>query len=180
MIPSAASGERRPAAAIAGIDRCASLVAALTDSPGRPSKRRRAAAAAAPRLLAGGNPQIAKGDGDASVQAYLEAMPGWKQDVGRRVDAIVVANVPDVRKAVRWNTPFYGVPGRGWFLAMHCFAKYVKLTFLAGVDLRPEPPIAGKDPRARSVHVGEGPAWDVDGLAEWVRQASRLAGWDGF
>ncbi len=82
-----------------------------------------------PRLLSGGNPQIPKGDGDAPVQAYIEAMPGWKRDVGRRIDALIVQTVPDVRKAVRWNSPFYGIEGRGWFLSYHCFTEYIKVTF---------------------------------------------------
>src|SRR5262245_26985214 len=95
---------------------------------------------AKPTLLAGGNPQIAKGDGDAPVQAYIAAMPGWKRDVGRRLDALVVVTVPDVRKAVKWNSPFYGVEGQGWFLGVHCFTKYVKVTFFRGTSLRPPPP----------------------------------------
>ena len=95
---------------------------------------------AKPKLLAGGNPQIAKGDGDAPVQAYIAAMPGWKRDVGRRLDALIVRTVPGVSKAVRWNSPFYGIEGQGWFLTFHCFTKYVKVTFFRGTSLRPLPP----------------------------------------
>jgi hypothetical protein len=98
--------------------------------------------AASPALLAGGNPQIAKADGDAPVQAYIAAMPGWKRDVGRRLDAFIVRTVPGVRKAVKWNTPFYGVEGQGWFLGFHCFTKYVRIAFIRGASLRPIPPPA--------------------------------------
>src|SRR6266481_8247727 len=94
--------------------------------------------AAKPPLLSGGNPQIAKADGDAPVQAYIAAMPGWKRDVGRRLDALIVRNVPNVRKAVRWNSPLYGVEGQGWFLGIHCFTNYVKVAFFRGTSLRPE------------------------------------------
>jgi hypothetical protein len=96
--------------------------------------------AAKPTLLAGGNPQIAKAHGDAPVQAYIAAMPGWKRDVGRRLDALIVRTVPDVRKAVKWNSPFYGIEGQGWFLSFHCFTKYVKAAFFRGTSLRPLPP----------------------------------------
>ena len=102
---------------------------------------------AKPTLLAGGNPQIAKADGDAPVQAYIAAMPGWKRDVGRRLDALIVRTVPGVRKAVKWNSPFYGVEGQGWFLSFHCFTKYVKVAFFRGASLRPVPP---GGPRART------------------------------
>jgi hypothetical protein len=102
---------------------------------------------AKPTLLAGGNPQIAKGEGDAPVQAYIAAMPGWKRDVGRRLDALIVRTVPGVRKAVKWNSPFYGLEGQGWFLGVHCFTKYVKVAFFRGASLRPVPPA---NPRART------------------------------
>src|SRR5687768_16684850 len=105
------------------------------------------------KLLTGGNPQIAKADGDAPVQAYIAAMPGWKRDIGRRLDALIVRTVPNVRKAVRWNSPFYGIRGKGWFLALHCFTKYVKVTFLRGTSLRPLPPIESKDPNTRYFHI---------------------------
>src|SRR2546427_10266377 len=110
--------------------------AKVAKNPGAPGKR----VAAKPALLSGGNPQIAKADGDAPVQAYIAAMPGWKRDVGRRLDALIVRTVPDVRKAVKWNTPFYGIEGQGWFLGFHCFTKYVKVAFFRGTSLRPLPP----------------------------------------
>jgi hypothetical protein len=132
-----------------------------------------------PKLLSGGNPQIPKGDGDAPVQAYLDAAPGWKGDVVRRIDELVCGAVPDVRKAVRWNSPFYGVEGgSGYFLSYHCMTNYVKVTFFDGVALEPEPPEAGKDPRARFLHVREDEAIDEDRFISWVRQASELPGWD--
>ena len=108
-----------------------------------------------PKLLSGGNPQIAKGDGDVPVQAYIAAMPGWKRDVGRRLDALVVRTVPDVRKAVRWNTPFYGIEDRGWFLGFHCITKYVKVAFFRGTSLRPVPPVASKQKGVRYFHIHE-------------------------
>jgi hypothetical protein len=130
-----------------------------------------------PKLLAGGNPQIAKGDGDAPVQAYIAAMPGWKRDVGRRLDALVERVVPGVRKAVRWNSPFYGVEGQGWFLGVHCFTRYVKLSFFRGASLRPVPPVASKDENVRYVHIHEGEELDEAQLARWIKQASELPGW---
>ncbi len=130
-----------------------------------------------PVLLAGGNPQIAKGDGDAPVQAYIAAMPGWKRDIGERLDALVVRTVPEVHKAVKWNSPFYGLEGQGWFLGFHCFTKYVKVTFFRGSSLRPMPPVASKDENARYVHISEGDQFDEAQLAAWVEQASRLPGW---
>ncbi len=132
-----------------------------------------------PVLLSGGNPQIAKADGDVPVQAYIAAMPGWKSDVGRRLDALIVRNAPDVRKAVRWNSPWYGIEGQGWFLSYHVFARYVKGTFLQGASLRPAPPGAGKDKDARWIDIYEG-ALDEAQMAEWVRQAAALPGWRGF
>ncbi len=132
-----------------------------------------------PVLLSGGNPQIAKGDGDAPVQAYIAAMPGWKSDVGRRLDDLIVRTVPNVRKAVRWNSPWYGVEGRGWFVSCHVFTRYVKVTFLNGASLRPLPPGSGKDKDSRWVDVYEGKL-DEEQMAEWVRQASEMPGWDGF
>ena len=129
-----------------------------------------------PVLLSGGNPQIPKGEGDAPVQAYIAAMPGWKQDVGRRLDALVVQAIPGVRKAVKWNSPFYGVEGQGWFLSYHCFAKYVKLAFFRGASLRPVPPVESKQKEVRYVHIHEGDEIDEAQLADWVRQASDLPG----
>ena len=134
------------------------------------------AAATGPVLLSGGNPQIAKGDGDAPVQAYIAAMPGWKCDAGRRLDAFIVGTLPNVRKAVRWNSPFYGVEGQGWFLSFHCFTGYIKVTFLRGTALRPLPPVASKDPNARYLHVYEDEPFDEDLLADWLRQAAAMPG----
>ena len=131
------------------------------------------------RLLSGGNPQIAKGDGDSPVQAYIAAMPGWKSAVGRRLDELIVGNVPEVRKAVRWNSPWYGVEGQGWFLSTHVFSKYVKVTFLNGAQLLPEPPGSGKDPDSRWVNIFEGEL-DEEQMAKWIRQSAALPGWDGF
>ena len=130
-----------------------------------------------PVLLSGGNPQIAKGDGDGPVQAYIAAMPGWTSDVGRRLDALVVGNVPDVRKAVRWNSPFYGVEGQGWFLSYHVLSRYVKVTFFQGASLQPVPPGAGKDKDARWIDIYED-SLDEEQLTVWVRQAAALPGWD--
>ncbi len=130
-----------------------------------------------PRLLSGGNPQIAKGDGDGPVQAYIAAMPEWKHDVGRRLDALIVDTVPGVRKCVRWNSPFYGVEGRGWFVSYHVFTRYVKVTFFRGSSLRPLPTGVGKDQDARWVDVHEGQLDEVQ-MANWVRQAAALPGWD--
>ena len=137
----------------------------------------RKAVAASPILLAGGNPQIAKADGDAPVQAYIAAMPGWKRDVGRRLDALIVRTVPEVRKAVRWNSPFYGIEGRGWFLSFHCFTKYVKVTFFRGTSLHPVPPGESKHKEVRYLDLREGDTPDEELLASWVRQASELPGW---
>lgn len=131
---------------------------------------------AAPKLLSGGNPQIAKGDGDTVVQAYLAAMPGWKRDVGRRLDALISATVPDVRKAVRWNTPFYGVEGQGWFVAFHCCTKYLKVSFLRGTALEPLPPVASKQPDVRYFHIHEDEPLDEALLTRWCRQASQQPG----
>ncbi len=130
-----------------------------------------------PKLLSGGNPQIPKGDGDGPVQAYIAAMPGWKQEVGRRLDALVEEMVPGARKAVKWNTPFYGAPdGEGWFLAFHCFTRYVKVTFFRGTLLDPPPPVSSKQGDVRYVHLDEGAAWDEGPLRDWISQASRLPG----
>ena len=128
-------------------------------------------------LLSGGNPQIAKADGDAPVQAYIAAIPGWKRDIGKRLDALIVRNVPNVRKAVKWNSPFYGIEGRGWFLSFHVFTHYVKVTFFRGTSLRPVPPGGtGKD--ARWIDIREGEELDRAQIATWVKQAAALPGWD--
>jgi hypothetical protein len=131
---------------------------------------------AKPTLLAGGNPQIAKGEGDAPVQAYIAAMPGWKRDVGRRLDALIVRTVPGVRKAVKWNSPFYGLEGQGWFLGVHCFTKYVKVAFFRGASLRPVPPGESKSKDTRYLDIHEDDQLDEAQLAAWVKQASQLPG----
>ncbi len=132
--------------------------------------------AAKPALLAGGNPQIAKGDGDAPVQAYISVMPGWKSDVGRRLDALITRTVPGVRKAVKWNSPFYGVEGQGWFLGFHCFTKYVKVAFFRGASLHPLPPGESKSKDTRYLDIHEDDELDEAQLADWVKQASLLPG----
>jgi hypothetical protein len=130
-----------------------------------------------PTLLAGGNPQIAKALGDAPVQTYIAAMPGWKSGVGRRLDALIVRTVPGVRKAVKWNSPFYGVEGRGWFLSIHCFTKYVKVAFFRGTSLRPVPPGESKDKNTRYLDIHEDDQLDEAQLTTWIRQAAALPGW---
>ncbi|WP_306259844.1 DUF1801 domain-containing protein [Pararhizobium sp. IMCC21322] len=129
-----------------------------------------------PKLLSGGNPQIPKGEGDAPVQAYIAAMPGWKQDIGRSIDDIVERNVPETQKAVKWNTPFYGVEGHGWFLGFHCLTKYIKVTFFRGASLNPAPPVESKQKDVRYFHIHEGDQFDEAGFADWVKQASELPG----
>ncbi len=133
-----------------------------------------------PKLLSGSNPQIPKGDGDGPVQAYIAAMPGWKQAVGRRIDELITTTVPDVRKAVRWNSPFYGVEGRGWFLSYHCFTKYVKVTFLNGGQLDPKPPESSKYEQVRYLHISEDEQVDDQTLVDWIKQASAVPGDDLF
>ncbi len=129
-----------------------------------------------PVLLSGGNPQIAKGDGDAPVQAYIAAMPGWKSELGRRLDALITESVPGVRKAVRWNSPFYGIEGQGWFVSFHVFTRYVKVTFFHGAALQPVPPGGGKDKDARWIDIHEDDL-DEAQMSAWVRQAAALPGW---
>ena len=154
-----------------------------------PKTGKRGAARAAPRaaqkdgkngvvLLSGGNPQIAKADGDAPVQAYIAAMPGWKSGLGKRLDALIVQTVPDVRKAVKWNSPFYGVEGRGWFLSFHVFTRYVKVAFFRGASLKPVPPGPSKDRNTRYLNIHEDDELDEKQFASWVRQAAALPGWD--
>ena len=127
-------------------------------------------------LLAGGNPQIAKADGDAPVRAYIAAMPGWKRDVARRHDALITRTVPDVRKAVKWNSPFYGVEEKSWFLSFHCFNKYVKVAFFKGASLNPVPPGESKHKTVRYLDIHEDDKLDETQLAAWIKQASRLPG----
>ena len=128
-------------------------------------------------LLSGGNPQIPKGDGDGPVQSYIVAMPGWKSEAGRRLDKLIAHNVPDVRKAVKWNSPFYGVDGLGWFMSFHCFTRFVKVTFFNGGSLDPLPPEGSKDPKIRYLHIHENEAVDEKQLTIWIKQASGLPGW---
>jgi hypothetical protein len=137
---------------------------------------KKSAKAAKPVLLSGGNPQVPKADGDTPVQAYIAAMPGWKRDVGRRLDTLVVRTVPGVRKAVKWNTPFYGIEGQGWFLSFHCFTNYVKVAFFRGASLRPVPPGKSKSKDTRYLDIHEDDQLDEAQLAAWVKQTSLLPG----
>jgi hypothetical protein len=153
-----------------------------TKAKTKPSSKAPAKAKSTPRttkpvtLLSGGNPQIAKGDGDAPVQAYLDAMPGWKRDVGRRLDALIARKVRNVRKAVKWNSPFYGIEGKGWFVSFHVFARYVKVTFFRGTSLRPVPP-GGTAKDARWFDIHEGDELDEAQLGKWLKQAAEIPGW---
>jgi len=144
-------------------------------SDAKPRKGRKGAKVVV--LLSGGNPQIAKADGDAPVQAYIAAMPGWKRDLGKRLDAVIVRNVPQVRKAVKWNSPFYGIEGQGWFLGLHTFTHYVKVAFFRGTSLRPLPPGASKGQDTRYIDIREHDKLDEAQLAKWVKQAAALPGW---
>ncbi len=128
-------------------------------------------------LLSGGNPRIAKADGDAPVQAYIAAMPGWKRDLGKRLDALITRSVPDVQKAVKWNSPFYGIEGQGWFLGIHTFTRYVKVAFFRGMSLRPLPPGASKSKDVRYLDIHEDDELDEPQMATWVKQAAALPGW---
>ncbi|HYD06439.1 MAG TPA: DUF1801 domain-containing protein [Reyranella sp.] len=134
-------------------------------------------AGAKARLLSGGNPQIAKGEGDAPVQAYIANMPGWKHDIGKRLDALIERSVPNVAKAVKWNSPFYGVEGQGWFLSFHVFTRYIKVAFFRGASLRPPPPGASKDKNVRYLDIREDDALDEAQFARWLKQAAKLPGW---
>ena len=151
-------------------------VAAKASKPRKTAPKSQSRKVAKPALLAGGNPQIAKADGDAPVQAYIAAMPGWKRDVGRRLDAVIVRTVPGVRKAVKWNSPLYGVEGQGWFLGIHTFTNYVKVAFFRGTSLRPVPPGESKSKDTRYLDIHEDDQLDEAQLAAWVKQASQLPG----
>ncbi|ONG47333.1 histidine kinase [Pseudoroseomonas deserti] len=129
------------------------------------------------KRLAGGNPQIAKAEGDAPVQAWISGLEGWKQGAARELDALVVRTLPGLRKAVKWNSPLYGVEGQGWFLGVHAMTRYLKLAFFRGGSLDPLPPVASKDPAVRYVHLAEGQAVDDPQLARWIAQAAALPGW---
>ena len=130
-----------------------------------------------PKLLSGGNPQIPKGEGDAPVQAYIAAMPDWKREAGEKLDTLIENTVPGVRKAVKWNSPFYGVEGQGWFLSFHVFTRYIKVTFFRGAQLKPLPPVGSKDPNTRYVHLTEDEVVDEKQLADWIGQAAAIPGW---
>lgn len=132
------------------------------------------------KLLSGGNPQIPKGDGDAPVQAYIAAMPGWKSAVGQRLDSLIVRQLPNVQKAVRWNSPFYGIEGQGWLVSFHVLTRYVQLNFFCGSLLDPVPPGSGKDPNARWLNIYEEDQMDEALIESWLKQASNLKGWASF
>lgn len=142
----------------------------------KPAKSEDTGPAPEPTLLSGGNPQIAKGYGNEPVQAYIAAMPCWKSDVGRRLDTLIETTLPDVRKAVKWNSPLYGMDGETWFLGIHCFNKYIKLAFFRGKLLKPMPPIDSKTKEARYLHISEDGKFDEAQLIDWLQQASRMPG----
>jgi len=154
----------------------AKRIAAKAAKPRNTAPKPQSGRAVKPKLLSGGNPQIAKGYGDAPVQAYIAAMPGWKRDIGRRLDALIVRTVPGVRKAVKWNSPFYGVEDQVWFLSFHCFAKYIKVAFFRGASLRPVPPGPSRQKYVRYLDIHEDDEFDEAQFAAWVKQASRLPG----
>ena len=151
------------------------VVAKRTTAPKRAAQSR-SVRGAGPVLLAGGNPQIARAEGDAPVQAYIAAMPGWKRHVGRRLDALITRTIPGVHKAVKWNSPFYGMEGQGWFLSFHCFTNYIKVAFFRGTSLRPLPPGESKHKEVRYLDIHEDQPLEEGRLADWVKQASRLPG----
>jgi hypothetical protein len=156
------------------------LVKAAVAQNGPPAKKPRTVRQgekAAVVLLSGGNPQIAKAEGDAPVQAYIAALAGWKRDLGKRLDALIVRSVPNVRKAVKWNSPLYGIEGRGWFLGVHTFTHYVKVAFFRGSSLRPVPPGPSKNEDTRYIDIHEGDEVDEAQMATWVKQAAALPGW---
>jgi len=154
----------------------AKRVVAKAAKPRKTAPKSQSRKVAKPTLLAGGNPQIAKADGDAPVQAYITATPGWKRDVGRRLDALIVRTVPGARKAVKWNSPFYGIEGQGWFLNFHCFTKYIKVAFFRGTSLRPVPPGESKHKEVRYLDIHDDDQLDEAQLAAWMKQASQLPG----
>ena len=154
----------------------AKRVAGKASKPRKAAPKSQSRKVAKPKLLSGGNPQIAKAYGDAPVQAYIAAMPGWKSAAGRRLDALIVGAVPDVYKAVKWNSPLYGVEGQGWFLGIHCFTKYIKVAFFRGASLRPVPPGESKQKEVRYLDIHEDDPLDEAQFAAWVKQASQLPG----
>jgi len=142
----------------------------------KPVKTEETGPASEPTLLSGGNPQIAKGYGNEPVQAYIAAMPGWKSDVGQRIDTLIEQTLPDIRKAVKWNSPLYGMDGETWFLGIHCFNKYIKLAFFRGALLKPMPPVSSKTKEARYLHIAEDAKFDETQFVDWIRQASQMPG----
>ena len=148
------------------------MAKAPTSKPKEPKR----VAGAKPKLLSGGNPQVPKGDGDAPVQAYIAAIPGWQREVAVRLDAIILRAVPGVKKAVRWNSAFYGVEGKGWFLSFHVFTRYLKVTFFAGGSLEPLPTGISKYAAIRHADLHEGELNERQ-MASWVKQAAKLPGW---
>jgi hypothetical protein len=156
--------------------RKSATIAKKAATPRKTAQKPRSGDGAKPRLLSGGNPQIAKGYGDAPVQAYIAAMPGWKRDVGRRLDALIVSAVPGVARAVKWNSPFYGMEDHVWFLSFHCFTKYVKVAFFKGASLKPLPPGASKQKDVRYLDVYEDDRIDEAQFCDWVKQAAALPG----
>ncbi|PDT52060.1 histidine kinase [Sinorhizobium sp. NG07B] len=169
--PAAKSPARKPTKAAA---KASPARSAMPESTAENSES--AEAATKPKLLSGGNPQIAKGYGDAPVQAYIAAMPGWKSDLGRRLDALIERTVPDVRKAVKWNSPLYGMEEQSWFLGIHCFTKYIKVAFFRGTSLHPVPPGESKQKAVRYLNIHEDEELDEAQFAAWVKQASQLPG----
>jgi hypothetical protein len=157
--------------------KAAKRVASKASKPRKAVPKSQSRKVAKPVLLTGGNPQIAKADGDAPVQAYIAAMPGWKRDVGRRLDALVMRTAPGVRKAIKWNSPFYGVEGQGWFLNFHCFTNYIKVAFFRGTSLRPVPPGQSNHKDVRYLDIHEHDKLNEAQFAGWVKQASLLPGW---
>jgi hypothetical protein len=160
----------------AAAKRGAAPVAKPRKTAAKPIAKSSARKTAEPRLLSGGNPQIAKGYGDAPVEAYIAAMPGWKSDIGRRLDKLIVRTVPGVKKAVKWNSPLYGVEDNVWFLGIHVFTKYVKVAFFRGASLRPVPPGASKQKDVRYLDIHEDDDLDEAQFTAWVKQASLLPG----
>lgn len=151
--------------------------AAARNDATRNAKGRATGTASSVRLLSGGNPQIAKADGDAPVQAYIAALPGWKRARAAALDALIVRTLPDVVKAVKWNSPLYGMPGRGYFLGLHAFTRYLKLAFFRGAELTPMPPVSSKDPHARYLHIMEDEPLDESQFVHWLTQAAKAPGW---
>jgi hypothetical protein len=178
---SPASGARRRAAKAAKTANAGTKAKPGASKPGaseaKPIEVRKGAKVAV--VLSGGNPRIAKADGDAPVQAYIAGMPGWKRDLGKRLDALIARNVPNVRKAVKWNSPLYGIEGQGWFLGFHTFTRYVKVAFFRGMSLRPVPPGASKGKDTRYIDIHEGDKLDEAQMANWVKQAAALPGFLG-